>query len=79
MNTLASGSILTSDVCLQCLVLISNRQFLIDLVVLPLSQIDVILGMDWLSSNHVLLNSFEKSVVFLESGVSEGDMFLSAN
>eukprot|EP00256_Glycine_max_P033767 XP_006579243.1 uncharacterized protein LOC102667929 [Glycine max] len=48
-------------------------------VVLPLSQIDVILGMKWLSSNHVLLNCFEKSVVFPESGVSEGDMFLSAN
>ena len=79
VNTRASGSILTSDVCLQCLVLISDRQFLIDLVVLPLSQIDVILGMDWLSSNHVLLNCFEKSVVFPESSVSEGDMFLSAN
>ena len=35
--------------------------------------------MDWLSSNHVLLNCFEKFVVFPESGVSEGDMFLSAN
>ena len=35
--------------------------------------------MDWLSSNHVLLNCFEKSIVFPESGVSEGDMFLSAN
>ncbi|XP_006584218.1 uncharacterized protein [Glycine max] len=43
------------------------------------SDIDVILGMDWLSSNHVLLNYCEKSVVFLEFGVSEGDMFLSAN
>ena len=79
VNTPASGSVLTSDVCLQCPVLISDRQFLIDLVVLPLSQIDVILGMDWLSSNHVLLNCFEKSIVFPESGVSEGDMFLSAN
>jgi len=35
--------------------------------------------MDWLSSNHVLLNYFEKFVVFPESGVSEGDMFLSTN
>ena len=79
VNTPASGFVLTSDVCLQCPVLIFDRQFLIDLVVLPLSQIDVILGMDWLSSNHVLLNCFEKFVVFPESGVSIGDMFLSAN
>ena len=35
--------------------------------------------MDWLSSNHVLLNCFEKFVFFPEFGVSEGDMFLPAN
>ncbi|XP_006589993.1 uncharacterized protein LOC114371539 [Glycine soja] len=32
-----------------------------------------------LSFNHVLLNCFKKSIVFLESGVSDGDEFLSAN
>ena len=47
VNILASGSVLTSDLCLQCPVLIFYRQFLIDIVVLPLSQIDVILGMEW--------------------------------
>ena len=79
MDTPASGSVLTSNVCLQCPILISDRLFLVDLVVLPLSQIDVILGMDQLSFNHVLLNCFKKSIVFLESGVSDGDEFLSAN
>ena len=79
MDTPTSGFVLTSVVCLQCPILISDRWFLIDLVVLPLSQIDVILGMDWLSSNHVSLNCFEKSVVFLESDVSERDMSLFAN
>ena len=52
---------------------------MIDLFVLPLSQIDVILGMDCLSSNHISLNCFENFVVFPESSVSEGDMFLFAN
>ncbi|XP_006601620.1 uncharacterized protein LOC114391659 [Glycine soja] len=79
VDTPASGSILTSDVCLKCPILVSDRHFQIDLIVLPLNQIDVILGMDWLSSNHILLNYFEKSVAFPESSVSEGDMFLSAN
>ena len=46
VDTPTSESVLTFDVCLQCLVLISDRQFLIYLVVLPLSQMDVILGMD---------------------------------
>ena len=71
VETPTSGFVLTSDVCLNCPVEISGRTFLIDLICLPLSQIDVILGMDWLSFNHVLLNCFGKSVVFPESGVSE--------
>ena len=37
VNTPTSGSVLTSDVCLRCPVSLSERQFLIDLVVLPLS------------------------------------------
>ena len=52
---------------------------MIDLICLPFSQIDVILGIDWLSSNHVLLNYFDKSVVFDDSGVSKDMIFISAN
>jgi len=74
-----SGSVLTSDVCLDCLVEISGRTFLIDLICLPLSQIEVILGMDWLSSNHVLLNYFDKTVAFDDSRGSKDMMFISAN
>ena len=71
VETPTSGSVLTANVCLNCPVQISGRTFLIDLICLSLSQIDVILGMDWLSSNHVLLNYFDKSVVFDDSGVSK--------
>jgi len=46
VETPTSGSLLTSDVCLDCPVEISGRTVLIDLICLPLSQIDVILGMD---------------------------------
>ena len=79
VETPTSGFVLTSNVCLNCPVEISGRTFLIDLICLPLSQIDVILGMDWLSSNHVLLNYFDKTVVFDDSGVSKDIMFISAN
>ena len=61
---------LTSSVSLNCHVEISGRTFLIDLICFPLSQIDVILGMDWLSFNHVLLNCFDKTMVIDDSGVS---------
>jgi Retroviral aspartyl protease len=63
--TPTSGSFITSDMYLHCPVEISGRTFLIDLICLPLSQIDVILGMDWLSSNHILLNYFDQTVVFV--------------
>ncbi|XP_025981880.1 uncharacterized protein LOC114389836 [Glycine soja] len=79
VKTPTSGSVLTSNVCLNCPVEISGRTFVIDMVCLPLSQIDVILGMDWLSFNHVLLNCFDKTVVFDGSGVSKNMMFISAN
>ena len=46
VETLTSGSVLTYNVCLNCPVEISSRTFLIDLICLSLSQIDVILGMD---------------------------------
>ncbi|XP_040866276.1 uncharacterized protein [Glycine max] len=78
-QTPTSGSVLTSKVCLDCPVEISGRTFLIDLICLPLSQIDVTLGMDWLSSNHALLNYFDKIVVFDGPGVSKDMMFISAN
>eukprot|EP00256_Glycine_max_P052668 XP_014619083.1 uncharacterized protein LOC106795063 [Glycine max] len=79
VETPTSGSMLTSDVCLNCLVEVSGRTFLIDLISLPLSQIDVILGIDRLSSNHVLLNCFDKNVVFDDSRVTKDMMFISAN
>jgi len=46
VETPTSGSMLTSNACLNCPVKIYGRTFLIDLICLPLSQIDVILGMD---------------------------------
>ena len=35
--------------------------------------------MDWLSSNHVLLNCFEQKVIFDDSRVIRDEMFISAN
>ncbi|XP_050918962.1 uncharacterized protein LOC127136451 [Lathyrus oleraceus] len=52
------------------------RGFEVDLVCLPLSQLGVILGMDWLRVNHVYINCFVKVVLFLEPE-KEGDLFLS--
>lgn len=62
IDTLASGLAITSLVCLNCPMKIFRKDFRMDLVCLPLSHLDVILGMNWLDFNHVFINCFVKSV-----------------
>ncbi|XP_050915053.1 uncharacterized protein LOC127130009 [Lathyrus oleraceus] len=76
IDTLAMGSVTTSSVCLKCPLNICDKDFEVDLVCLPLSQLDVIYGMDWLRANHVYINYFAKAALFLEPE-KEGDLFLS--
>nr|KYP38557.1 hypothetical protein KK1_040183 [Cajanus cajan] len=64
VSTPTNKFVIANKVCLDCPLFIGDRKFLVILICLPLSQLDVILGMDSLSSNHVLLNCVEKSVMF---------------
>ncbi|XP_058774662.1 uncharacterized protein LOC131648941 [Vicia villosa] len=77
IDTPIMGYVSTSFVCLSCTLSIFGRDFGIDLVCLPLDQIDVILGMNWFEYNHVYINCFDKTVIFLDFGV-EKDLFLFA-
>ena len=43
---------------------IEGRTFAANLIYLPLSGLNIILGMDWLSANRVMLNYSDKTVVF---------------
>src|SRR3954468_12819229 len=71
IDTPASGSVTTSSACLNCPVDIFCREFGMDLVCLPLKQLDVILGMNWLEFNRVHINCFVKTVIFPEEVSSE--------
>ena len=64
ISTPTSKSVITNQVCLDCPLFIENKKFLVNLICLPLSQLDIILGMDWLFDNQIILNCAEKSVVF---------------
>ncbi|XP_027343036.1 uncharacterized protein LOC113855604 [Abrus precatorius] len=44
--------------------MVHGREFEVNLICLPLSQLDVILGMDWLAANHVSLDCREKALIF---------------
>lgn len=67
-----------SWVCLNILLVIHGYSFGMDLVCLLLNQLDVILGMNWLEFNHVHINYFDKTVMFIEIGENGELMFISA-
>ncbi|XP_057723722.1 uncharacterized protein LOC130939651 [Arachis stenosperma] len=46
--------------CPQVLFRVQQREFVHDLICLPMTGLDLILGLDWLSKNHVLLDYSEK-------------------
>lgn len=62
----ASGQILTSSVCIKCLIVVVGRKFKVNLISLPLQDLDVILGMNWMSTNHILINCGQQKLVFLD-------------
>lgn len=66
IDTLANGSMTTSLVCLNFPLTIYGKDFNIDLVCLPLSQLDVIPGMNWLEFNLIFINFYNMTVLFPE-------------
>jgi len=70
VSTPTNVPVTTSLTCKNCHISIGNRKFSINLICLPLSHLDIVLVMDWLSSNHVLLNCHDKTFIF-ESHIGE--------
>ena len=62
--TPAEKPVRTCQCCLKCHFQTDGRSFIADLICLPLSSLDLILGMDWLLVNRVIINCSEKSIVF---------------
>ncbi|XP_050919616.1 uncharacterized protein LOC127137174 [Lathyrus oleraceus] len=67
----AKGTVSTSLVCKSCPLSIFGKDFVVDLVCLPLVGLDVVLGMDWLKSNYVHINCYNNTVRF-SSAEEEG-------
>jgi len=72
-------------VCRSCTVSLDDLQFTADLIVLPMSEFDIILGMDWLSSYHVSIDCFAKTICLRLPGqvefvlaTSQGNPFAEA-
>ncbi|XP_027351166.1 uncharacterized protein LOC113862276 [Abrus precatorius] len=64
VTTRTGKLVVTLCVCLGCAMMVHGREFEVDLICLPLSQLDVIVGMNWLAANHVLLDCRAKTLIF---------------
>ena len=49
--------------CVECPVIIDGRRYKINMICLPLKDLEVILGMDWLSDNHILIDCGRKKLI----------------
>ena len=58
-------------ICRRCVVSLDDMQFRADLIVLPMSEFDIILGMDWLSSYLVSIDYLAKTVCLRLPGQAE--------
>jgi len=61
-----SSKVSTSSVCVGCPMEVVGRRFKVNLIYLPMKGLVVILGMDWLSNNHVVIGCRRCRVVFLD-------------
>ena len=52
-----------------CLVVLSGYETWVDLILLEMLDFDVILGLDWLSPHHALLDCYAKTVTLAISGI----------
>ena len=71
VSTSTSDLVRTSSLCARCPVEVEGRRYKVNLICLPLQELEVILGMDWLSANRILIDCREKRLLFPNSGESE--------
>jgi len=76
VSTPASGLVKTSTVCVRCKIEVEGRKYRVNLICLPLVGLDVILGMDWLSANHILIDCNERKVLF--PSLEDEDLLVSS-
>ncbi|XP_057443862.1 uncharacterized protein LOC130736018 [Lotus japonicus] len=66
-----SKSLVDKTACLECPWTYPDKKFVANLICLPLKGLDVLIGMDWLSHHHVLLDCTNKVVIFPDARLAE--------
>ncbi|XP_004492105.1 uncharacterized protein [Cicer arietinum] len=71
VTTAADKTLTANTTCKHCPIVVLSRKFNVNLICLPLKNLDVILGMDWLSYHYILLDCGRKTVIFLDPELSK--------
>jgi len=66
VSTPTSRQIAANAICVGLPIEVVGRRFKVNLICLPLEGLDMILGMDWLTSNYIVIDYGRRSVVFPE-------------
>ena len=56
------GEVDPGSICRGCVVEITGQDLMADLVVLDMVVYDIVLGMDWLSAYHAMIDCYKKRV-----------------
>nr|KYP36401.1 Transposon Ty3-G Gag-Pol polyprotein [Cajanus cajan] len=75
VSTPASASVIASELCVGCPVVVSEKKYKVNLICLPLVDIDIILGMDWLSTNRILIDCANRRLIVPQE---EDELLISA-
>jgi len=67
VSTPVSGLVRTSSLCARYPVEVEGRRYKVNLICLPLQELEVIFGMNWLSANHILIDCRKKKLLFPNS------------
>ncbi|XP_027915012.1 uncharacterized protein LOC114174372 [Vigna unguiculata] len=67
VSTPTFGQVTTSTSCDGCSIEVAGCRFKVNLICLPLEDLDVILGMDWLSNHHVVMDCGRCRLIFPET------------
>ena len=70
VRTPLGESLAVGTIYKDCIVRIDTGEFPVDLIVLPLLDLDIILGMDWLTRHRAVVNCYTKEVIFELPGQS---------
>jgi hypothetical protein len=57
-------SMVCTKIVRKCPIHIDGRTLLADLIIFDIHRFDIILGMDWLSSNHAIIDCHHKEIIF---------------